>query len=828
MKTSYRSLSAWVSRFISFAFFSMFAAVALFLAAPSFLSNTSFAMPTANTRIHDIQGNGAVSPLAGQTVTTSGIVTAVTREGFFIQEPDARIDNDPSTPEAIFVAPLLGLDVGNSVEVTGTVTEFRLPSDPLSQPRTQISVSNPSNVTVLSKNKKLPAPVTLTRDGIDPTGSADQLEKYESMRVLVVNFDVVSPTEGSMNEREGTVSLNGVFYGVILGTPRPFREAGIEASIPVPVPAPLNVPRFDSNPELLRVDSDGQLGTSAAEISAGTEIIDLQGVLDFSSRAYTILPDPGDLHIVHVHVIGGQRSLPQSPNGFTVVTFNLDRFFDSTDDGGKNDVVLTVAAFQTHLNKASLAIRQVLLLPDIIGVQEVENLATLQALADKINADQVREGGPNPNYTAHLVEGNDPEGLNVGFLLKSSRATFVSATQLGKAATFINPASGQPETLNDHPPLRLRAAFTSSAGAGFPVTVIVNHLLSRSGIEGEPGGARVRAKRRAQAEFLANLLQTEQSGAGTHVIAVGDFNSFEFNDGYVDVMGTVTGKPTPADQVILASSDMVNPDFVNVTDRVPASDHYSVISGGNAQALDHILVSQNMLPLLSYVTYWHFNTSVPASDRSISTLAQRVSDHDVPIAYFSFAPVSADLSISASSLPSYSGQGGVEYMVAITNHGPDIVSDAVVKNLLSPSGFSFFNPLSPGTTVTISFTLFTNLPLGTVVNNTVTVSSGVIDPDLSNNSVDVTSVIQPPTPRVLFAQVNGKRLDVSGLGFKSGCVIEIDGKPQKTASSGVPLIPIISAKKGGKKIQPGATVVITVVNPDGTRSAEFMFTRPDQ
>ena len=36
------------------------------------------------------------------------------------------------------------------------------------------------------------------------------------------------------------------------------------------------------------------------------------------------------------------------------------------------------------------------------------------------------------------------------------------------------------------------------------------------------------------------------------------------------------------------------------------------------------------------------------------------------------------------------------------------------------------------------------------------------------------------------------------------------------------------AKKAGKKIAPGDTVTLTVVNPDGVRSAPFAFKRLDE
>ena len=73
------------------------------------------------------------------------------------------------------------------------------------------------------------------------------------------------------------------------------------------------------------------------------------------------------------------------------------------------------------------------------------------------------------------------------------------------------------------------------------ITVIVNHLRSLNDIDDPAAGPRVRAKRRAQAEALASLIQSLQ--ASERVIAVGDFNAFEFSDGYVDVIGTILGDP---------------------------------------------------------------------------------------------------------------------------------------------------------------------------------------------------------------------------------------------------------------------------------------------
>src|SRR3546814_20485664 len=53
--------------------------------------------------VNAIQGAGASSPLLGQTVITSAIVTAVRNNGFFIQMPDAEADANPLTSEGVFV-----------------------------------------------------------------------------------------------------------------------------------------------------------------------------------------------------------------------------------------------------------------------------------------------------------------------------------------------------------------------------------------------------------------------------------------------------------------------------------------------------------------------------------------------------------------------------------------------------------------------------------------------------------------------------------------------------------------------------------------------------
>lgn len=614
------------------------------------------------TPIHDIQGAGTTSPLIAQTVTTRGLVTGLRSNGFYIQEPDASVDANPSTSEGIFVftssAPPAAAALGNSVQVTATVQEFIPGADPLSPPLTELSGS--PITTVISTGNPLPAAVTLTAADTPTGGTIEQLERFEGMRVRVDSLTVVAPTQGSITESSATATSNGVFYGVITGVARPFREPGIQANDPVPAGSGVTippVPRFDANPERLRVDSDGQTGATALEVTTGATVTNLVGPLDYSFRTYTILPDP-----LTPPSVSGNVSFTAVPaalsNQFTVASFNMQRFFDTVDDPSVSDVVLTTTAFNNRLNKASLAIRNVMRFPDIIGVVEMENLTTLQAVASKVNADAVAASQPNPNYQAYLIEGFDIGGIDVGFLVKTAivfgstpRVTVNAVVQeltsppLFLANTYINPNTGGADLLNDRPPLRLMAVINNADGRSFPLTVIVNHLRSLSGVDDEtPSGSgtegkRVRAKRRAEAEFLANLIQTRQAAdPNEKIISIGDYNAFQFNDGFVDSIGTIKGTPTAANMVVLSSSDLVNPDLTGLVDTAPPDQRYSYSFDGNAQVLDHELITLNLVPRFSQIAYARNDADFPETFRNDPNRPERISDHDIPVAYFTFPP----------------------------------------------------------------------------------------------------------------------------------------------------------------------------------------------
>jgi uncharacterized protein len=585
-----------------------------------------------NLSIHDIQGPGDFSPVAGRLVSTTGIVTAVVSNGFFIQNPDNAVDADPNTSEGVFVftssRPAVVATVGNFVQVTGTVGEFIPSSDPNSPPSTEI---DGPTVTLISTGNPLPTPITLTTADTDPAGPIDQLEKYEGMRVHVDVLNVSGPTDGNLDEANAVSTSNGVFFGVLPGIPQPFREPGVQLPDPLPPGAPATVTRWDTNPEIIRVNTAEQAGSTVLDVTTGATVTSLTGPLDFNSRFYTIVTDPNS----GAAATGNVSATPvpvAAPNELTIANFNMEHFYDTVDDPTTDDVALTPTAFANRLNKASLAIRNVLNTPDIIGIEEMENLATLQTLAAKIDADATAAGQPAPGYQSFLFLGNDISGINTALLVKST-VNVISVVQVGKDTTFVQP-DGTTALLNDRPPLVMTAtASQPGSDTSLPFTMVVNHLRSLLSIDDPVDGPRVRAKREVQAEFLANLLQSHQA-AGENVVSVCDCNSFEFSDGYVDVVGAILGHPVPADQVVLASPDLVDPDFTDLISTLPHDQQYSYDFNGSHQTLDHVIVNQSLLAKFSRYAIARNDADFPEVFRNDPNRSERISDHDMPVAYF--------------------------------------------------------------------------------------------------------------------------------------------------------------------------------------------------
>jgi predicted extracellular nuclease len=563
---------------------------------------TGSCTPVQAKEIFEIQGNGLASPFVGQTVLTQdNVVTAVGPTGFFIQTPDSRADADPETSNGIhvFTGSAPTVQVGDQVDVQGSVAEFFDLTE----------ISGPA-VSLDSTGNPLPAVVTLDTNHPSPfqPQPATEMERYEGMLVRLENGLVTGPTD-----RFGD-------FSVVAGSNRAYREPGIL------FPGLPGLPVWDGNPEIFEINPD-QLGLPPVDVPTGATVTLAEGPLSFDFGDYQIWPTTLVVNGTAQPVPVGARAAGE----FTVASQNLLRLMDTTDDPSCSDDLPTPQQYADRLTKVSLLIRQSLRAPDVLAVEEVENLGVLQDVAAKVHADD-----PSLNYTAYLLEGNDIGCIDVGFLVRDT-VRVDSVTQFGKDDLFT--FNNSTALLNDRPPLVLRGAYTAN-GAPFPLTVIAVHQRSLSGIDGTDGD-RIRHKRFEQAFRLSQYIQSLQaSEPGLRLVVTGDFNAFEFTDGYVDVLGQLTGSPDPAG-ALLPATDEIDPDLTNQLLSEPAGERYSFVFDGSAQALDHSLTSQALGPFVRGLNHLRGNADSPAAFQSDPSTVLRTADHD-GLALFVMSDFDAD------------------------------------------------------------------------------------------------------------------------------------------------------------------------------------------
>jgi uncharacterized protein len=659
------------------------------------------------TAIHAIQGSGSTSPLEGQVHVAQGIVTGIRSTSFYIQTPDGSDDDDPATSEGLFVFVGFGnvpawMALGDLVTVRGTVVEFIPPQDIYQLPITQLASVDVIQLDATAQ--PLPEPVVLNVP-LDPNGGLEQLERYEFMRVSIPQFLTTAPTRpGSTDE----------YFGVIVGNVRPFREPGVDLQDqPLPSEAPANVPLWDFNPELIRVKSNLLVGGAASPIRAGTVLQGLVGVLDYSFRRYTVLTTTAALPTIGLEPGGTAASLPL-PQDVTIGGFNVENL---SGTGG--------VTFTRKANKISAVVRNYLHYPDVLGIIEVAGLPTLQTLAGIISTDA--GVAADPQYSAHVLA--DSGSQRLGFLLKTAevapgvpRVELLSIEERGAglgmvcpdgSTTNTDPANGPVGLLNDRAPLIIEARINAANDASYDVIVINNHLKSLIGVDSRddasgayacfndtenPGGGegrRNRAKRQQNAEYLALLVDELQlENPGKPIVLVGDFNAFEFNDGYADLIGTIAGTPSSDDETVVPDDglELVSPTLIPLALLVDADQRYSYVFGGNAQVLDHVLINEAVVDTTTAVRkeFARVNADFTYADATDTGVPFRSSDHDPTQAYLTVSAFfTADLNlIGGLDVDEAEVGDSVTFALTLGNDGADAaINPRLLVNLPSTTGF---------------------------------------------------------------------------------------------------------------------------------------------
>ncbi|MFR9791850.1 endonuclease/exonuclease/phosphatase family protein [Streptomyces sp. MB22_4] len=537
-------------------------------------------------RIHDIQGTTRLSPYAGQKVTdVPGIVTATrgygSSKGFWLQ--DTTPDDNPATSEGIFVftssAPKVA--VGDSVTVTGTVSEY-VPGGAASGGQSVTEITKPA-ITTVSTGNAVPAPVVIdaqsvpdqytpqgdTADGgsinnlpLRPdTYALDYYESLEGMNVQVEDTRVVTATDRyaelwvTVKPDEHRSSRGGTVYG-----------------------------SYDSqNTGRLQIQSLGATADFPKANVGDTLTGATTGPMDFSQYGgYTLVA--GRLGTLQSGGLQRETTEKQTGRQLAVATYNVENL-----DPSDNTFAQHAAAIVNNLQS-----------PDIVSLEEIQDdngatddgtvdaSVTVHKLIDAI----VAAGGPAYDWRAidpvNDKDGGEPGGnIRQVFLFNPERVSFVDRAggdsttavgvtkECGKAQLTVSPGRIDPSSAaweNSRKPLVGQFVFR-----GKTVFVIANHLTSKGGDQGltsqyQPVTRSSEIQRHAQAQevnaFVKDILKVQKNA---NVLALGDMNDFEFS-------GTA--------EILEGDGELWS-----AIKSLPASERYTYDYQGNSQVLDQILIS---------------------------------------------------------------------------------------------------------------------------------------------------------------------------------------------------------------------------------------------
>ncbi|MFF4395565.1 endonuclease/exonuclease/phosphatase family protein [Streptomyces sp. NPDC001480] len=562
--------------------------VAAVCGAASTVALTSPALADS-VRIHDVQGSTRISPYAGQKVTdVPGIVTATrtygSSRGFWIQDPTP--DDNPATSEGVFVftssAPKVA--VGDSVTVTGTVSEY-VPGGTSTGNQSLTEITKPT-VTTVSTGNAVPAPTVIDAKSVpdryapagdtaangsvngltlDPAKYAlDHYESLEGMNVQVADARVVTATDP---------------YSELWVTVKPHEHRSLRGGT-------IYGSYTSQNTGRIQIQSLGSTADFPKANVGDTLTGTTSGPLDYNQfGGYTLVA--GQLGTLKSGGLERETTRKQSHGELAVATYNVENL-DPSD-----------ATFDKHAS----AIVNNLQSPDIVSLEEIQDNngakddgtvaadVTVNKLIDAI----VAAGGPKYDWRSidpvNDQDGGEPGGnIRQVFLFNPERVSFtdraggdsttaVGVTKVhGKAQLTASPGRIAPADAAWHSsrkPLAGEFVFR-----GKTVFVIANHLNSKGGDQGltaqyQPPVRSSEVQRHAQATlvnaFVKNILDVQKNA---EVIALGDMNDFEFSG---------TAKILEGDGALWSAIKSL-----------PTKERYTYDYQGNQQVLDQILVSPSI------------------------------------------------------------------------------------------------------------------------------------------------------------------------------------------------------------------------------------------
>jgi predicted extracellular nuclease len=551
----------------------------------------------------------------------TGVVTALRSNGFYMQETNPDASDDTSEGIFVFTSSAPGVAVGDAVQVSGTVQEFRPGGSGGLANLTLTEIGTPGRtVSVLSSGNPLPAPIVIGAGGrvppdtvieddaagdVETSGvfdpSSDGLDFYESLEGMLVQVNdavAVGPRRNFSSNREIPVVADG----------------GSDASVRT-ARGGVVIQAGDFNPERIILNDliVGGPTLPVANVSDSFPGATL-GVMDYSFGNFKL-----EVTSLPALVSGGltqEMAAAPLPDHLAVASFNVENLAP-TDPQTKYD---TLAGLIVNNLQAPdlLAIEEI---QDNNGVQDdgvVDSSTTWNKLISAIQA----AGGPLYQYRqidpVNNQDGGAPGGnIRQGFLFRTDRGlSFVDRP--GADAATANSVSGSGLAVQlQYSPGRIdptNAAFNNSrkplAGEflfnGRHLFVIANHFNSKGGDQPlfgryQPPVFASEAQRLQQALIVHDFVQAILTAhASADVIVLGDLNDFQFSS----PIKTLTGESV---------SNVILNDLINT---LPLAERYTYVFEGNSEVLDHTLFSNNLftVPFLYDVVHVNSEFAVQASD----------------------------------------------------------------------------------------------------------------------------------------------------------------------------------------------------------------------
>ncbi|MCZ4499639.1 MAG: hypothetical protein JWQ74_2192 [Marmoricola sp.] len=626
---------------------------------------------TAKT-IAEIQGTGAASPLAGQTVTTQGVVTAAYPtggfNGLYIQTPGTggSTDATPGASDAVFVfgngSGAGTFRVGDYVEVTGAVSEFNgLTEITPAAGGVKTAAGTAAPVTPLAAAYPTTDAAREAHEGelLAPTNTFTVTDTYSTNQYAEIGLatgtkPLLVPTEvADAQDAAGIAAVvaDNNARGVVLddGSSLNFLSTANQAT-PLPWLSA-------SNP--VRV---GAKATFKAPV-----------VLDYRNDVWKLQPQQrvtGD----GTDVVSIANTRTQAPEGVAgnlhLATFNVLNYFNTTgvdyvgtghsctfynDRAGNRNTVNDCgatgprgAAEADDLSRQQTKIVAAInaLGADVVSLEEIENSVALgesdrdDALSTLVAALNAAAGStrwafaPSPS-AADLPPVAEQDVIRTAFIYNPSTVSTVGASKV-----LLNSAAFS----NAREPLAQAFKPKGSADAA-AFAVVVNHFKSKgSGTDDGTGQGNANPDRVAQAQALVPFANDFAASRGTNkVFLTGDFNSYSKED--------------PIQVLNGAGFDLVNSD---------TADEWTYSFGGQSGSLDHVLANPAAKAMVAGADIWSINsgesvaweysrTNYNASD-FYQPNAYRASDHDPEIVGLNVSAAAAPVTLNLLGVNDFHGR----------------------------------------------------------------------------------------------------------------------------------------------------------------------------